>query len=76
MTNNSSSIISGDMIIKYDICLKNHSTNFGDYSVDGCREFVKKGDNGTKEKYICANCGCFRSFHRINCQSLYLPPIL
>ncbi|KAG5605607.1 hypothetical protein H5410_027099 [Solanum commersonii] len=76
MTNNSSSNPSGDMLIKYDISLKNYATNFGDYSVDGCREFVKKGDDGTKEEYICANCGCFRSFHRMNSPSLYRPPIL
>ncbi|KAK6789437.1 hypothetical protein RDI58_013236 [Solanum bulbocastanum] len=65
MANSSSSNPRGDMIIKYEICLKIHATNFGDYSVDGCREFVKKGD-GTKEEYICANCGCCRSFHRID----------
>uniref|UniRef100_A0A3Q7GF12 ZF-HD dimerization-type domain-containing protein n=1 Tax=Solanum lycopersicum TaxID=4081 RepID=A0A3Q7GF12_SOLLC len=76
MSNNSSSNPSGDMTIKYGICLKNHATNFGDYSVDGCREFVKRGDDGTKEAYICANCGCLRSFHRMNSHSLYHPPIL
>ncbi|WMV29506.1 hypothetical protein MTR67_022891 [Solanum verrucosum] len=76
MANNSSSNPSGDMMIKYGLYLKIHAANFGDYSVDGCREFVKKGDDGTKEEYICANCGCFRSFHRMNSQSLYLPPIL
>ncbi|KAG5625654.1 hypothetical protein H5410_010872 [Solanum commersonii] len=76
MANNSSSNPSGDMTIKYGICLKNHATKFGDYSVDGCREFVKKGDDGTKEEFICANCGCFRSFHRMNSQSLYRPPVL
>ncbi|WMV12405.1 hypothetical protein MTR67_005790 [Solanum verrucosum] len=76
MANNSSSNPSDDMTIKYGICLKNHATKFGDYSVDGCREFVKKGDDGTKEEFICANCGCFRSFHRMNSQSLYRPPVL
>uniref|UniRef100_A0A3Q7ERK4 ZF-HD dimerization-type domain-containing protein n=1 Tax=Solanum lycopersicum TaxID=4081 RepID=A0A3Q7ERK4_SOLLC len=63
------------MTIKYGICLKNHATKFGDYSVDGCREFVK-GDDGTKEEFICANCGCFRGFHRMNSQSLFRPSIL
>ena len=38
---------------------KNHDTKFGDYSVDGCREFVKKGDGGTKDETGCANCGFF-----------------
>uniref|UniRef100_A0A3Q7GEN0 ZF-HD dimerization-type domain-containing protein n=1 Tax=Solanum lycopersicum TaxID=4081 RepID=A0A3Q7GEN0_SOLLC len=60
MTNNSSSNSSCDMI-KYGICLKNYATEFGDYSVDGCREFVKKDNDETKEEYICAKCGCFRS---------------
>ena len=63
------------MTIKYEICLKNHANNFGEDSVDGCREFVKKGDDGTKEAYVCANCGCFRSFHRMNSQSFYRPTI-
>ena len=76
MTNSSNSNPSGDMTIKYGIYLKNHATNFGDYSVDGCREFVKKGADGTKEAYICANCRCLRSLHRMNRHSLYRPPIL
>uniref|UniRef100_A0A3Q7I266 ZF-HD dimerization-type domain-containing protein n=1 Tax=Solanum lycopersicum TaxID=4081 RepID=A0A3Q7I266_SOLLC len=46
----------GGMTIKYGTCLKNHATKFGYYSVDGCREFVNKGDDGTKEESICANC--------------------
>ena len=71
MASNSSSNPNGDITIKYGICLKNHATKFGDYSVDGCREFVKKGDDGTKEAFICANCGCFRDFHRMNSQSLF-----
>mgnify|MGYP000750280526 CR=1 FL=1 len=49
MANDSSSNPSGDMMIKY------HATKFGDYSVDGYREFVKKGDDGTKEENICAS---------------------
>ncbi|TMW81963.1 hypothetical protein EJD97_007277 [Solanum chilense] len=76
MANSSNSNPSGDMTIKYGICLKNHATNFGDYSVDGCHEFVKKGYGGTKEAYICANCGCLRSFHRMNSHSFYPPLIL
>ncbi|WMV29505.1 hypothetical protein MTR67_022890 [Solanum verrucosum] len=27
---------------------------------------MKKGDDGTKEEYICPNCGCFRNFNRMN----------
>ncbi|TMW81057.1 hypothetical protein EJD97_012362, partial [Solanum chilense] len=66
----------GDMAIKYGLCLKNHATKFCDFSVDRFREFVKKGDEGTKEEFICANCGCFRSFHRVNIQSLFRSPVL
>lgn len=51
------------MKIKYGTCLKSHATNFGDYSVDGFREFATKGIDGTKEEYICSNCRHYRSFH-------------
>ncbi|PHT41593.1 Zinc-finger homeodomain protein 2 [Capsicum baccatum] len=54
------------MVIKYGVCLKSHATKFGYFAVDGYREFVKSGDDGTKEAYICANCGCIRGFHRKN----------
>ena len=64
------------MMIINGICLKNHATDFVEYSVDGCREVTKKGDDGTKEEYICVDCLCFWSFHRINSQSLYSHPIL
>ena len=63
------------MTIKYEICLKNHATMFVDYLVDRCREFVKKGNDGTKEAYICANCGCLKKLYRMNSHSLYRPPI-
>ncbi|TMW88309.1 hypothetical protein EJD97_018728 [Solanum chilense] len=76
MANSSNSNPSGDMTIKYGICQKKYATNFGDYSVDGCREFVKKIDDGTKEAYICDNCGCLRSLHRMNSHLLNSPPIL
>ncbi|OIT38194.1 mini zinc finger protein 4 [Nicotiana attenuata] len=52
--------------IRYGECLKNHSKKHGHYLFDGCREFVKSGEDGTKGSYICANCGCIRSFHRMN----------
>ncbi|PHT97458.1 Zinc-finger homeodomain protein 3 [Capsicum chinense] len=66
MTSNSSSNSIDKMVIKYGVCLKSHATKFGHFAVDGCREFVKSGDEGTKEAYICANCGCIRGFYRIN----------
>uniref|UniRef100_A0A3Q7GF55 ZF-HD dimerization-type domain-containing protein n=1 Tax=Solanum lycopersicum TaxID=4081 RepID=A0A3Q7GF55_SOLLC len=56
-----SKLPSADMINIYDTYLQNHATNFGMYSVDGCRDFTKKGDNGTKEEYICADCGRFKT---------------
>ncbi|CAN4108187.1 unnamed protein product [Withania somnifera] len=62
MAINSSSNSIDKMVIKYGVCLKNHATKFGHFMVDGC-EFVKSGDDGTKEAYICANCGCIRSYH-------------
>ncbi|KAG5571519.1 hypothetical protein H5410_061285 [Solanum commersonii] len=34
MTKTSSSNPSDDMLIKYDLCLKNHATKFGDYLMD------------------------------------------
>ena len=49
MKNSSNSNPSGNMMITYGICLKNHATNFGGYSVNECREFKKKGDDVTKE---------------------------
>uniref|UniRef100_A0A3Q7HB63 ZF-HD dimerization-type domain-containing protein n=1 Tax=Solanum lycopersicum TaxID=4081 RepID=A0A3Q7HB63_SOLLC len=42
-------ILKSLMMITYGICLKNHATNFGEYSIDGYREFTKKGDDGIKE---------------------------
>ena len=70
MKNSSSSNPSGDMMIINEISLKNHVTYFDEYSIDGWLEFTKKGDNGTKEEYICADCLWFRSFDRMNIQSL------
>lgn len=78
MANNSISSNPSDdgKVIKYGVCLKNHATKFGDYVVDGCLEFVKSGDNGTKEEFICATCECFRGFHRMNNQSFYRDPVI
>ena len=44
----------------------NHATKFGDYSDDRCCEFVNKSDDRTKKETVCANCGFFRSSHRMN----------
>ncbi|KAJ8529778.1 hypothetical protein K7X08_036613 [Anisodus acutangulus] len=55
----------------YGKCLKNHATMLGHYLLDGCLKFVKSGEDGTKGAYVCANCGCLRSFHRMNNLALH-----
>ncbi|XP_078180256.1 mini zinc finger protein 2-like [Carex rostrata] len=51
-------------VVRYSECQKNHAARTGGYAVDGCREFMPEGDEGTDEALICAACGCHRSFHR------------
>ncbi|GAB2287860.1 hypothetical protein Dimus_022215 [Dionaea muscipula] len=50
--------------IRYGECQKNHAASIGGYAVDGCREFMASGDEGTSLALICAACGCHRNFHR------------
>ncbi|XP_073063842.1 zinc-finger homeodomain protein 2-like isoform X1 [Primulina eburnea] len=50
--------------ITYRECLKNHAANTGNYAVDGCREFMPGGEEGTQESLKCAACDCHRNFHR------------
>lgn len=50
--------------IRYGECQKNHAANIGGYAVDGCREFMASGEEGTTAALVCAACGCHRSFHR------------
>lgn len=50
--------------VRYAECQKNHAANIGGYAVDGCREFLASGDDGTTAALTCAACGCHRSFHR------------
>ncbi|CAH8357348.1 unnamed protein product [Eruca vesicaria subsp. sativa] len=47
--------------VRYVECQKNHAANIGGYAVDGCREFMASGGEGT---LTCAACGCHRNFHR------------
>ncbi|MFS7999723.1 putative transcription factor ZF-HD family [Helianthus anomalus] len=56
----------GSMIkrVRYRECQKNHAANIGGYAVDGCREFMAGGQEGTTAAIMCAACGCHRSFHR------------
>ncbi|KAJ0975297.1 hypothetical protein J5N97_017262 [Dioscorea zingiberensis] len=49
---------------RYGECQKNHAANIGGYAVDGCREFMADGEEGTSSALHCAACGCHRSFHR------------
>ncbi|KAF7802982.1 mini zinc finger protein 2-like [Senna tora] len=50
--------------VRYGECQKNHAANVGGYAVDGCREFMASGNEGTSAALTCAACGCHRSFHK------------
>ncbi|KAJ9683698.1 hypothetical protein PVL29_019322 [Vitis rotundifolia] len=50
--------------VRYGECQKNHAAGIGGYAVDGCREFMASGQEGTSSALICAACGCHRNFHR------------
>ncbi|KAK1422315.1 hypothetical protein QVD17_25342 [Tagetes erecta] len=50
--------------VRYGACQRNHAANIGGYAVDGCREFMASGEEGTLAATTCAACGCHRSFHR------------
>ncbi|XP_028098669.1 mini zinc finger protein 2-like [Camellia sinensis] len=50
--------------VRYAECQKNHAANIGGYAVDGCREFMPSGEEGTEAALTCAACGCHRNFHR------------
>ncbi|KAJ0988313.1 hypothetical protein J5N97_006669 [Dioscorea zingiberensis] len=50
--------------VRYGVCQKNHAASIGGYAVDGCREFMADGEEGTSNALKCAACGCHRSFHR------------
>ncbi|CAN4081672.1 unnamed protein product [Withania somnifera] len=50
--------------VRYKECQKNHAASIGGYAVDGCREFMPSGEEGTDNALICAACGCHRNFHR------------
>ncbi|KAK4360741.1 hypothetical protein RND71_019693 [Anisodus tanguticus] len=50
--------------VRYKECQKNHAASVGGYAVDGCREFMPSGEEGTNNAFICAACGCHRNFHR------------
>ncbi|XP_043726011.1 mini zinc finger protein 2-like [Telopea speciosissima] len=50
--------------VRYGECQKNHAASIGGYAVDGCREFMASGEEGTTAALKCAACGCHRNFHR------------
>ncbi|XP_062192709.1 mini zinc finger protein 4-like [Phragmites australis] len=50
--------------VRYGECRRNHAASMGGHAVDGCREFLAEGEEGTSGALRCAACGCHRSFHR------------
>ncbi|KAG0467439.1 hypothetical protein HPP92_018406 [Vanilla planifolia] len=50
--------------VRYGECRKNHAAGIGGYAVDGCREFMASGEEGTPAALRCAACACHRSFHK------------
>ncbi|XP_038976512.1 mini zinc finger protein 2-like [Phoenix dactylifera] len=50
--------------VRYGECQKNHAASAGGYAVDGCREFMAEGEEGSSGALKCAACGCHRNFHR------------
>ncbi|KAE8678510.1 Mini zinc finger protein 1 [Hibiscus syriacus] len=52
------------LVVRYGECQKNHAANIGGYAVDGCREFMASGMEGTNGALTCAACGCHRNFHK------------
>ncbi|KMZ65493.1 hypothetical protein ZOSMA_31G00810 [Zostera marina] len=59
--------INGSMLVNkvwYRECRKNHAASVGRHAVDGCREFMASGEEGTAGALNCAACSCHRSFHK------------
>ncbi|KAK8497255.1 hypothetical protein V6N11_008845 [Hibiscus sabdariffa] len=52
------------LVVRYWECQKNHAASIGGHAVDGCREFMASGMEGTTRALTCAACGCHRNFHR------------
>ncbi|WOL03873.1 mini zinc finger protein 2 [Canna indica] len=63
-SSNGSPVKSKDKVVRYKECRKNHAARIGGYAVDGCREFMAAGGEGTSQALICAACSCHRSFHK------------
>ena len=58
-----------EKVVRYQECRKNHAANIGGYAVDGCREFLASGEEGTSTALHCAACSSHRSFHRREVES-------
>ncbi|XP_042486754.1 mini zinc finger protein 1-like [Macadamia integrifolia] len=58
------SLVKKEKVVRYKECRKNHAANIGGYAVDGCREFMASGEEGTSAAFICAACNCHRNFHK------------
>lgn len=58
------SVVKREKVVRYKECRKNHAASIGGYAVDGCREFMAAGEEGSDDALKCAACGCHRSFHR------------
>ncbi|KAH1200039.1 Mini zinc finger protein 2 [Glycine max] len=50
--------------VRYIASARNLSYRIGGIVVDGYREFVVSGAEGTGGAMTCATCGCHRNFHR------------
>ncbi|KAK6920871.1 ZF-HD homeobox protein, Cys/His-rich dimerization domain [Dillenia turbinata] len=61
---NYTSSLSARTTVRYAKCQKNLAANVGGYAVDGCREFMASGEEGTAGELRCAACGCHRNFHK------------
>ncbi|VFQ62740.1 unnamed protein product [Cuscuta campestris] len=65
LTRRNTGVVSGGgTSVRYVECQRNHAANIGGYAVDGCREFMPCGGDGTADALTCAACGCHRNFHR------------
>ncbi|OAY85768.1 mini zinc finger protein 1-like [Ananas comosus] len=53
-----------EKVVRYRECRRNHAASIGGYAVDGCREFMAAGEEGTPAALRCAACSCHRSFHK------------
>uniref|UniRef100_A0A5B7BDF3 ZF-HD dimerization-type domain-containing protein n=1 Tax=Davidia involucrata TaxID=16924 RepID=A0A5B7BDF3_DAVIN len=64
LISNGGSLLKEKVVVTYKECRKNHAANIGGYAVDGCREFMPAGEEGTAAAFKCAACTCHRNFHR------------